>query len=558
MLANKNNLRSALTSNVSTTATSISITSWEWILRDTNTVACLEHYEDNVCTKREIIKITAKSTDTFTVTRWFAVCVMNDSTKAQWNTKQSFSTWDFLSLYLSKELRESITSWIPTNQTAITAVQNRITTVKNCIDGCCCNWIAKVQCLNNSHYCNWWFGDWSDLDLTVEWDEFLCADRVYNFRNLYICSWGCLRFEWQWVPQIKVYDHYVNDWVIDTRAWYVKTCSCTKKMIFWQTNTACNKNCNTYICPWTWWAYWQGWTQCDMTNGCNAVSDSCWGAGWRWSRNASELWSEWSPADWCNGWNGWAWAITCSCYSSLWGAGWGWGWGTWRFGNWWNWWDWGIWNVTYSWYNNAWWWWGTGWNSWLRGCWWKGWNWWRQWWANWWNGGCWYIWWNGWDWGTWSTNIWYAWWNGWNGGCWIYKWWDGWYMWYWYCYSVQNGWNGWNAITNIYWFILNARCVSWTWCIRACGWFGWDWGSTTCTWWWKYWGNGWNGWNWANWWQVIYAYMHGEPEQICVNWWAGWKWGCGWVNCKCKQISNWTDGCAWTDWWKVVYKVANL
>ena len=57
MYANKNNLRSLLTANVSTTATSISITAWEWILRDTDTVACLEHIENEVVTKREIIKI---------------------------------------------------------------------------------------------------------------------------------------------------------------------------------------------------------------------------------------------------------------------------------------------------------------------------------------------------------------------------------------------------------------------------------------------------------------------------------------------------------------------
>lgn len=53
-------------------------------------VACLEHYDDEVCTKREIIKITAINTDTFTITRGFAVCIMNDETKQQGQASQSF------------------------------------------------------------------------------------------------------------------------------------------------------------------------------------------------------------------------------------------------------------------------------------------------------------------------------------------------------------------------------------------------------------------------------------------------------------------------------------
>lgn len=53
------------------------------MLWDVGTVACLEHYEDNICTKREMVKITAKSDDTLTITRSFADCIMNDNTKAQ-------------------------------------------------------------------------------------------------------------------------------------------------------------------------------------------------------------------------------------------------------------------------------------------------------------------------------------------------------------------------------------------------------------------------------------------------------------------------------------------
>jgi hypothetical protein len=39
------------------------------VLWENNMVACLEHYENDICTKREVIKITAKNNDTFTITR---------------------------------------------------------------------------------------------------------------------------------------------------------------------------------------------------------------------------------------------------------------------------------------------------------------------------------------------------------------------------------------------------------------------------------------------------------------------------------------------------------
>ena len=99
MLSNKNNLRSELTANVGVLATTISITAWEWVLWENNMVACLEHYENDICTKREVIKITAKNNDTFTITRWFAVCIMNDQTKQQGQWSQEFVVGDYLSLY---------------------------------------------------------------------------------------------------------------------------------------------------------------------------------------------------------------------------------------------------------------------------------------------------------------------------------------------------------------------------------------------------------------------------------------------------------------------------
>ena len=568
MLANKNNLRSELTSNVSSSATSINITSWEWILRENNMVACLEHYEWEICTKREIIKITAKNSDSFTVSRWFAVCIMNDQTKAQGNTPQTFSTGDFLSLYFSKELRESITTWCVNNAEAIAQMSEHITTIKNCIDWCCNNRIAKVWCLNDSHFTNGWFWNASDWDCVVEaWNHFREANKVYNFRNLTICEWACIRFEGEWVPQIKVYDHYINNGVIDTRAWYKKTCACWKQICFWKNCCASGDNSdNNCIVPWMYWVWWCGcdsWATIHWCSWCCASWDMWWYGwkGWDWyiAWNVCNPWWAWWANDWCNGWTWWYWGSWpwASCWSGWTGWGWGWwGW-AWRFWNGWDWWHgWtGWWNYNYR--TRAWWNGWVWWNSWLWWRWWNGWVWWTNWpseiWWCWWNGWCWYIGWNGWTgwntaWQSWRN--WSAWWTGWNWGCWVICWWNGWNSWCWNCAScwTHHWWNWWNALTNIYWLIMNVRCACWTGCIRACGWTGWN--GWTTPWWYNLSWYGWNGWNGANGWQVIYAYMHWTPETICVN---GWAWGCwGSWNWYC----DWQPWTAWTDWRKLVYMVS--
>lgn len=61
MLATKNNLKSELAQNVAVLDSTIKIKSGEGVLRENQMVACLEHYENDVCTKREIVKITAKN-----------------------------------------------------------------------------------------------------------------------------------------------------------------------------------------------------------------------------------------------------------------------------------------------------------------------------------------------------------------------------------------------------------------------------------------------------------------------------------------------------------------
>lgn len=545
MYANKNNLRSLLTANVSTSATSISITAWEWILRDTDTVACLEHIENEVVTKREIIKITAKSTDTFTVTRWFATCIMNDSTKAQWNTKQSFSTWDYLSLYLSKELRESITAWIPINQTAYNTMRGRITSVQNCLTANIDTW---KQCVSNAYdNCYWfaWYGDWSDGDCVISEDTILDASRTYNFQNLSICQWVTVRFFGDGVPKIRVYDTLTNCWVIDTRWWYIPNncvfnenwkffCSLCNKtawdictnLCLWQGWSGwyayywsgwCGWNANsTWDWPWAWWlSWWRFWRGCSWCPWCPwwLWYGWWWGGGWAWddAYQEAEDGYPWNGMNGWAGWHGWRWY---NSWCSWWGGGW---WGWFRTWNGWNGWSY-RWSSAWSWA-----WWGRWGNAWVFGTWWNGWSG-HHW--DWWQGWNWWIWWNGW----WAVSA--NWWKGWT---WIVRWWDGWWAttrWYW--------WQGWDALTNYYGLLIYARCFNNN-IICARWWDGWNWAKNwKCYWWWS---NGWCAWNW---WQVIVWYTCSDSLwDIDVSWWTGWQpsncWGSAWAD--------------WCPWWKVVNKI---
>ena len=542
MLANKNNLRSELTANVGVLDTSIQITSWEWILWENNTVACLEHYEDGVCTKREIVKITAKSTDTFTVTRWFAVCIMNDETKQQWQWSQAFSVGDFLSLYLSKEIWESITQNIWINETALQTMVWHINAPRTCINNNCLSWKWSIDSAYNSKYGGVaWFGDASDGDCVITEDTYLDASREYNFNNLTICANATVRFEWSGVPTINVRNNFKNFGCIELKAPFVSNNTMTDCRLE-QWCQICNQKCDWWMC--------QGWT-----GWCDGKRSECYSSAWPWKTWCSwtassggaggdwwwSSWSWWQPTG-ENGWNGWNGACA---YGWWWGGG-GWWWWWWRFWNGWNGWNWWYTDQQVSWSN--------GWNGWNSGMYWTGWKWWRggsvyySWWR-WtaWNGWNWYIWWCG---GDWNYE-----WNTWNGWCGVIVWWHGWNAWW---NKWWNGWRGWNAITNVYWFHLNARNI-WNNCVNARWWNGGEWwnGSwSNCDTWFAYW---WQWWNGANGWQIIVSYdcMH---EQWCFDvrggeWWlGGWTYACkgSWI----PRPSRESSGSAWTDW-RVVFKMVS-
>lgn len=457
MLSNKNNLRSELTANVGVLATSISITAWEWVLWENNMVACLEHYENDICTKREVIKITAKNNDTFTITRWFADCIMNDQTKQQGHGSQEFVVGDYLSLYLSKQIWESLTVWITTNETNIQTMVARINAPKTCINDNCQDWKNAIDTAYVTKFGGVaGFGTGADGDVVISQDTFLDAGCEYNFNNLTILEWVTVRFQGVGTPTINVWNNFKNFGTIDMRAPYLqaRTDSQTDHWLHNWTAVANQSDSLTWIAS-EWWLY-KGWAWWWWTSAWCDASDGHGGNGWSGA-----------PYDWINGWAGWT-------SGSYWTGGW------WAFGMWTGWagWTWSCgwwagWNWFYGWR-----WWDVTMRSRFNGWWWAGWKWVIRWWNAWW-----WVWscdytemWNG---GDAITNVYWLHlnarniWNnlvdasGWDGGNgWIYYW-SGTSWWY-----APSGWNGGNG-ANGWQILVSYDTIHEQWCFDVSGWKGW-------------------------------------------------------------------------------------
>ena len=457
MLSNKNNLRSELTANVGVLATSISITAWEWVLWENDMVACLEHYENDICTKREVIKITAKNNDTFTITRWFADCIMNDQTKQQGHGSQEFVVGDYLSLYLSKQIWESLTVWITTNETNIQTMVARINAPKTCINDNCQDWKNAIDTAYVTKFGGVaGFGTGADGDVVISQDTFLDAGCEYNFNNLTILEWVTVRFQGVWTPTINVWNNFKNFGTIDLRAPYLqaRTDSQTDHWLHNWTAVANQSDSLTWIAS-EWWLY-KGWSWAWWTSAWCDASDGHGGNGWSGA-----------PYDWINGWAGWT-------SGSYWTGGW------WAFGMWTGWrgWTgscgwWNGWNWFYGWR-----WWDVTMKSRFNGWWWAGWKWVIRWWdAWWWAWSCDYTeMWNG---GDAITNVYWLHlnarniWNnlvdasGWDGGNgWIYYW-SGTSWWY-----APSGWNGGNG-ANGWQILVSYDTIHEQWCFDVSGWKGW-------------------------------------------------------------------------------------
>lgn len=107
----KNNVHATLSTAVSSVATTIQLTSWQWSRFWTTfpQIATLESFDENwKVIKREIVKITWRSGDNLTVVRAFAPCPSNDDANSQSQNAISFNPDDQISLYIPKEIFDKI------------------------------------------------------------------------------------------------------------------------------------------------------------------------------------------------------------------------------------------------------------------------------------------------------------------------------------------------------------------------------------------------------------------------------------------------------------------
>ena len=277
---------SHITANLSNSATSIAITSWEWALFTWWMIATIEQLNsDWKATAREVVLISWINWNTLSIVRWYEKCVMNDlaSPKVLWNTPQTFTSWAKISVYISRALL----NWVQTRLQQIncpcnTCVYNQALEVSSCVLNNCDDRRDKLLetkaccCYNDK-----WFWSWCDWDCTMSWNVFLCANREYEFNNLTIEEWACVRFEWQWVPTIRVKKCFCNMWVIDLRWWtFVWCCSATD--VYSSTTVWNNADSTAYnsMCFWCWWIWWSWW--CVWWN----ATSNCW---WDW----------WNAQNWC-------------------------------------------------------------------------------------------------------------------------------------------------------------------------------------------------------------------------------------------------------------------
>jgi len=166
---NTNNWKTKFLAWINGSATSMICTPWEWALFPAtwDFFLVLENYNSSdIVIKREIVKCTARSTDTFTIVRWFWTCVWDDSAtpKVLGTTQYTFATADYISEYFINEQLDDIQDEV-----------ERLETIKLDID-----WELRTW--------NWaWkmgYNDWS-------WDETEFALWAV---------WTYLRSWWTWAP----------------------------------------------------------------------------------------------------------------------------------------------------------------------------------------------------------------------------------------------------------------------------------------------------------------------------------------------------------------------
>lgn len=466
-----------LLSWISSWALSLQVKSWEWSKFPTlwageKFIWTLEKRTWTTVTAKERVLVTARSTDTFTITRsfwgdtaisfsgddYFCLHVNSDiiidiqdeiSLKLarawmlrtwNWAWKISYNNWSWdetelalwsANTYLKSNWPSSAPSWTtpPLDiewQTEITPEANDFWVFYDLT--WTVNWKALIARIAWMFALTFW--NWSDGNVSISWTVTLSRDMYYN--DLTVPAWAVLdpnwyrifikwKLSWAWTIG-RNWNNWNNaSWATAWTAWAVlNQWSLNAEVSWW--NWA-----NGFVNPWAYfaWTAWNAWWNANpsLVN----VNGVAW---WAW-------WYAWT------GWSAWT-STRWSLYNTLWftllhpatavsspvanylSIAWSWWWGWWAC--------------------NA-----VSWSSWWG--WWAGWNGWLIWlsvaifdftWtisATWWTGG------NGWNW-SWTWIIWWGW---------------GWW------------WGNWWTLLRIYWIIVNEATITLTW------------------------GNWWTWWTWASW-----------------------------------------------------------
>lgn len=454
----KNNVHATLSTAVSSVATTIQLTSWQWSRFWTTfpQIATLESFDENwKVIKREIVKITWRSGDNLTVVRAFAPCPENDDANSQTQSAISFNADDTISLYIPKEIFDKISDSL--NDIYDNGTNNLRTELVSWLEVEVNAWSVLVW----SAYYD--FAGWT-ITLTDNATNYLEIDEDWNLANntsdwneentklaiITTSGWSVTNIKDRrlWTIGWKIGGVNIHDLtekitlalddefiVSDSEAIFQnkKIKANTISKAIWNDN----KLNIDFVLISGWWAWWRWY----ITNGASG--------GWwwwqliewkavlnRWWEYSFIIWSWWQTNSESGGWSLFLWYF---CYWWWWWA-WSWAWNPW-----WNWWWWSFrwvsdtWyagnnyhptNVSYSWWN---------WVANTFAWWWGGWMWW-----NWWNS-TWSGWWAWWAWKisaiTWTSIEyckWWVWWSYYQWSSWI-DWTNYWDWWWWTWYSAWSG-----------------------------------------------------------------------------------------------------------------------
>ena len=120
-----NNAQSLLLAWISNGSLTMQVTAWEWALFPSTYpfLLVLEQYNTDAVpkvVKREIVKVTNRSTDTLTIVRSAWSCVQDDTANPRllWTTAYSFDAWDSVSLYVTAEDSKDVKDEVSRLETA--------------------------------------------------------------------------------------------------------------------------------------------------------------------------------------------------------------------------------------------------------------------------------------------------------------------------------------------------------------------------------------------------------------------------------------------------------